>query len=518
MFTMCIFLRLEDDGGLGVRESKSPLLPMLMGSELCVIFIAVQMKHPPMPHVLCHCLSCPYSSFYTTLESFAAHNPLTNLTTRLDTCTHTRARARARARPVPQSQWALIARSVPGRSVNSTKNHWFTMTRGSGSMCNSGGREETRCGVSYNGDNSTSTKIGTANTHGTHLGTGMGIWGGDTGGTLETRFGIRTRGGSGTAAESEGGLMAQVEGVGVTTGAGAGAVTRVGSRAGEGMERLGAQTRGSFKRQLHSDGGSERPSGGAATSGVMEVASPPHRLYPVVQPAQRWLPHQSEMLKFLVEQNGAKNWTSIAKRIPPKTDLQCMLHWNHVMNPDLTKGKGSWKPEEDARIIEMVEQFGHKWSIIASKLKSEDGKQTRVGKQIRERYLNHLDPDLKKGPWTEEEERILVQQHAIHDNKWVLIGKALQGRCDNDIKNHWYAHQRRNKERALMHRVEQPEATVNSSAAAVATATTSASASVPTVSTSVPAEHDSLEEGRGALLETIPPSKRVRPTGMESNV
>ncbi|CAM9887240.1 unnamed protein product, partial [Sphacelaria rigidula] len=82
-----------------------------------------------------------------------------------------------------------------------------------------------------------------------------------------------------------------------------------------------------------------------------------------------------------------------------------MLHWNHVINPDLTKGKGSWKPEEDKRIIEasLVGKCGHKWSIIAGLLRDEHGKQSRVGKQIRERFLNHLDPNLKKGPWTPEE-------------------------------------------------------------------------------------------------------------------
>lgn len=30
-----------------------------------------------------------------------------------------------------------------------------------------------------------------------------------------------------------------------------------------------------------------------------------------------------------------------------------MLHWNHVINPELIKGKGSWTPEEDRRILEV---------------------------------------------------------------------------------------------------------------------------------------------------------------------
>ncbi|CAN0371145.1 unnamed protein product, partial [Hapterophycus canaliculatus] len=75
---------------------------------------------------------------------------------------------------------------------------------------------------------------------------------------------------------------------------------------------------------------------------------------------QRWTEEQSLRLRQLVEERqlvggtaGAKDWTNIAKKIPPKTDLQCMLHWNHVLNPELTKGKGSWRPDEDRRIVEV---------------------------------------------------------------------------------------------------------------------------------------------------------------------
>ena len=35
-----------------------------------------------------------------------------------------------------------------------------------------------------------------------------------------------------------------------------------------------------------------------------------------------------------------------------------------------------------------------KWSVIAAQLPG------RIGKQCRERWFNHLDPDIKKGDWT----------------------------------------------------------------------------------------------------------------------
>jgi Myb-like DNA-binding domain len=54
-----------------------------------------------------------------------------------------------------------------------------------------------------------------------------------------------------------------------------------------------------------------------------------------------------------------------------------------VLNPAVTKGP--WTPEEDAKVLEVVAEFGpQKWTKIASFLPG------RIGKQCRERYHNHL--------------------------------------------------------------------------------------------------------------------------------
>ncbi|CAB1119571.1 MYB [Ectocarpus sp. CCAP 1310/34] len=95
------------------------------------------------------------------------------------------------------------------------------------------------------------------------------------------------------------------------------------------------------------------------------------------------------------------------------------------------KGVGSWTKDEDDRLNDLVKIFGVKWSQISDHMPG------RVGKQCRERYLNHLDPSLRHGPWTEEEERLLLSLHARLNNQWAEIARQIPGRSDNDVKNRW---------------------------------------------------------------------------------
>lgn len=108
------------------------------------------------------------------------------------------------------------------------------------------------------------------------------------------------------------------------------------------------------------------------------------------------------------------------------------------INGEKMHSKAFWSTDEDMLLAKLVATHGPRnWSLIAKSFKK------RIGKQCRERWHNHLDPNVRKDAWSPNEDRYILEQVTYLGTKWSVIAQSLPGRTDSAVKNRYHSHLKR---------------------------------------------------------------------------
>ncbi|KAK3839966.1 MAG: hypothetical protein J3R72DRAFT_476148, partial [Linnemannia gamsii] len=149
-----------------------------------------------------------------------------------------------------------------------------------------------------------------------------------------------------------------------------------------------------------------------------------------------WTPEEDQQLRTAVQIYGDKTekWSKIAACVPGRTNKNCRKRWFHSLDPKLKKGP--WTEEEDHLLKTGVEMFKGQWSKIAERIPG------RTDDQCAKRWREGLDPLIDRAAWAPEDDILLLQRFEEFGSQWQKIALAFPGRPGLHCRNRWRKIQR----------------------------------------------------------------------------
>jgi hypothetical protein len=105
----------------------------------------------------------------------------------------------------------------------------------------------------------------------------------------------------------------------------------------------------------------------------------------------------------------------------------CQNRWYRTLDPSIRRG--NWSPEEDAQLRVAVDLYGNAWMEVASVIPG------RNNEQCRDRWGERLNPKVPRGKWTAEEDaRLLSAVDEFGVKGWKEVSERVgTGRRDNAV-------------------------------------------------------------------------------------
>jgi hypothetical protein len=139
------------------------------------------------------------------------------------------------------------------------------------------------------------------------------------------------------------------------------------------------------------------------------------------------LAQDKQLINLASQSSGRRNWKDIAAQIDHKTPASCYLRYK-IINPNIRKG--FWTQEEDQLILKGIDLYGKAWKVIAWKLFT-----NRTSKQIRDRFINYLDPAVDKSKFSVDEDLLLIELQKAYGNQWSKLKQYFPKRSSDALKN-----------------------------------------------------------------------------------